>query len=104
MKENDIGTKILSAAIAVHRELDPGLLESVYEEVLLELKSVEKVTPSHKKLIQTYVNLSGLKLGYLLNFGDAVLKNGITRCVNGLQENFSAPPRLRAKISRSNFT
>ncbi len=145
MKENDIGTKILSAAIAVHRELGPGLLESVYEvvlarelsdaglrverqvpisisykglqfeegfradliveqKVLLELKSVEQIAASHKKQIQTYLSLSGLKLGCLLNFGDAVLKNGITRCVNGLQENFSAPPRLRAKISRSNFT
>jgi GxxExxY protein len=145
MKENDIGTKILSAAIAVHRELGPGLLESVYEvvlarelsdaglqverqvpisisykglqfeegfradliveqKVLLEFKSVEQIAASHKKQIQTYLSLSGLKLGYLLNFGDAVLKNGIIRCVNGLEDNFSAPPRLRAKISPITFS
>jgi GxxExxY protein len=54
--------------------------------VLLELKSVERVTPAHKKQVQTYLRLSGLKLGYLLNFGEATLKDGITRCVNGLEE------------------
>ena len=125
MNENEIGTKVLEAAITVHRELGPGLLESVYEvtlarelsdlglnverqvqvpiiyknirfeegfradiivknQVLLELKSVETVTQAHKKQVQTYLKLTGLKLGYLLNFGESVLKNGITRCVNGL--------------------
>ena len=67
-------------------------------KVILELKSVERVMPAHKKQIQTYLKLSGLKLGYLLNFGEAVLKDGITRCVNGLPEKSSAPQRLRAKI------
>lgn len=55
-------------------------------KVLLELKSVERVVPVHKKQVQTYLRLTGLKLGYLLNFGDAVLKSGISRCVNGLEE------------------
>ncbi|MEK0451878.1 MAG: hypothetical protein RL088_4146 [Verrucomicrobiota bacterium] len=127
MNENEFGTLILKTAIEVHRELGPGLLESVYEvvlakelslrgllvarqvpvpvvykdlrfeegfradiivngKVLLELKSVERVTPAHKKQVQTYLRLSGMKLGYLLNFGEAVLKDGITRCVNGLEE------------------
>ena len=127
MRENDIGPKVLEAAIHVHRELGPGLLETVYEVilarelshpglkldrqvsvpiiykgirfdegfradiivenmVLLELKSVERTLPAHKKQVQTYLRLTGLKLGYLLNFGEAVLKTGITRCVNGLQE------------------
>ena len=127
MKENEIGTKVLEAAIQVHRELGPGPLETVYEvtlvrelsdlgmsaqrqvevpiiyknirfeegfradiivenAVLLELKSVERVAPTHKKQVQTYLKLTGLKLGYLLNFGEAVLKNGITRCVNGLTD------------------
>jgi GxxExxY protein len=104
MHENEIGTLILSAAIEVHRELGPGLLESVYEvvlakelslralaverqvpvpiiykglrfeegfradiivsgKVLLELKSVERVTPANKKQVQTYLKLTGLKLG-----------------------------------------
>jgi hypothetical protein len=58
----------------------------VDKKVLLELKSVERVMPAHKKQVQTYLKLTGLKLGYLLNFGDAVLKNGINRCVNGLKE------------------
>ena len=127
MKENDLGTKILEAAISIHRELGPGLLESVYEVilcrelkefglnverqvpipityrgtrfeedfradlivegmVLLEIKSVERVIPSHKKQVQTYLRLTGMKLGYLLNFGEAVLRDGITRCVNQLHE------------------
>lgn len=58
----------------------------IEKKVLLELKSVERILPAHKKQVQTYLRLTGLKLGYLLNFGEAVLKNGITRCVNGLAE------------------
>ena len=125
MTENEIGTIILDAAIYVHRQLGPGLLESVYEailakeiekrglaverqkpipiqfdgmkfeegfradiivenKVIIELKSVEIVNPAHKKQIQTYLRLTGLKLGYLLNFGEAYMKDGITRAVNGL--------------------
>lgn len=132
MKENDIGTKVLEAAINIHRELGPGLLETVYEvvlareisdlgmkverqmpvkiiykgirfdegfradiivesKVLLELKSVERTLPAHKKQVQTYLRLTGLKLGYLLNFGEAVLKSGITRCVNGLEDDSILP-------------
>lgn len=127
MRENDIGTKFIETSISVHRELGPGLLESVYEvvlakklsnlglkverqvpvpiiykgvtfnegfradliaeqKVLVELKSVERILPAHKKQVQTYLKLTRLKLGYLLNFGDDVLKSGITRCVNGLEE------------------
>jgi GxxExxY protein len=135
--ENKIGTRVIEAAIEVHRELGPGLLESVYEAVLaseltgrglkvarqvpvaieykgitfdegfradlivedrviLELTSVEHVAPAHKKQVQTYLKLTGCKLGYLLNFGEAVLRTGITRYVNGLEENplcASAPLR-----------
>ncbi|MEW6360299.1 MAG: GxxExxY protein [Planctomycetota bacterium] len=127
MHENEIGTAVIEAAIAIHRELGPGLLETVYETVLahelqqrglqvkrqvsvpieykgirfdegfradiivndmviLELKSVERVTPAHKKQVQTYLKLTGRKLGYLLNFNEALMKDGITRCVNGLKE------------------
>ena len=134
MNENDIGTIVIEEAIQIHRELGPGLLESVYEvvladslkkrglevrrqvsvpihyrgikfdegfrvdlvvenKILIELKSVEAVAPAHKKQVQTCLRLTGLKLGYLLNFGEAFLKNGITRCVNGLEE---PPLRLRA--------
>ena len=52
-------------------------------KVIIELKSVEKVSPAHKKQLLTYLKLTGLKLGYLLNFGDALMKNGITRTING---------------------
>jgi len=127
MTENEIGTIVIEASIAVHRELGPGLLEVVYEvvmakeiqnrglrvqrqvpvpieykgirfaegfradiivegKVILELKSIEKVMASHKKQVQTYLRLTGCKLGYLLNFGEEVMKSGITRCVNALEE------------------
>jgi len=127
MTENEIGTRVIEAAIAVHRALGPGLLETVYEvilarelddrglkverqfavpilykgirfeegfradlivesKVILELKSVERVSAAHKKQVQTYLRLTGCKLGYLLNFGEVVMKVGITRCVNGLEE------------------
>jgi GxxExxY protein len=71
----------------------------VENKVLLELKSVERISPAHKKQVQTYLRLTGLKLGYLLNFGEAVLKSGITRCVNGLEESPSAPRQLSGRIS-----
>jgi GxxExxY protein len=127
LSENEISKLILDAAIAVHRELGPGLLESVYETVLtyelqqrglrvnrqvpitirykdmifdaafradlvveekliVELKSVEQISEAHKKQVQTYLRLRGYKLGFLLNFGEALMKRGITRVVNGLKD------------------
>jgi GxxExxY protein len=127
MNENQIGKIVVDAAVAVHRNLGPGLLENVYEVILshelknrdlrsrrqvpipivydgirfdegfkadivveervvLELKSVEKISAAHRKQIQTYLRLTGLKLGFLLNFGDALMKNGIVRAVNGLED------------------
>ena len=127
MTENEIGKIALDSAFAVHRELGPGLLESVYEAVLaaellqrelsverqvpvtirykgmtfdeafradlvveekviVELKSVERVSEAHKKQVQTYLRLTGCKLGFLLNFGEALMKRGITRVVNGLDD------------------
>ena len=52
-------------------------------KVIVELKSVEKVHPAHKKQVLTYLKLTGLKLGYLLNFGAPVMKRGISRIING---------------------
>ena len=127
MTENEISKIILDAAIAVHKELGPGLLESVYEivlayelqqrglcvnrqgpiairykdmtfdeafradivvdkKVIVELKSVEQISEAHKKQVQTYLRLTGCKLGFLLNFGEALMKRGITRVVNGLKD------------------
>jgi GxxExxY protein len=127
MTENEIGKVIVDAALAVHRELGPGLLESVYEvalayeleqrgllvkrqlpisihykqmtfddafradividdKVIIELKSVEQVSEAHKKQLLTYLRLTGCKLGFLLNFGEALMKRGITRTVNGIED------------------
>ena len=55
----------------------------VEDKVLLELKSVEKVNNAHKKQLLTYLKLTGIKLGYLLNFGEDLMKKGITRTING---------------------
>lgn len=55
-------------------------------KVIVELKSVEQASKAHKKQIITYIRLSGKKLGYLLNFGEAYMRDGITRAVNGLDE------------------
>jgi GxxExxY protein len=51
--------------------------------VIIELKSVEKVSPVHKKQLLTYLRLTDLKVGYLLNFGDYLMKDGISRIING---------------------
>jgi GxxExxY protein len=124
MKENEIGNLIVRSAIELHRDLGPGLLETVYEmtlarklekqglsvarqvsipieyegelftegfrvdlivegKVIIELKSVEVINPAHKKQVLTYLRLTGMKLGYLLNFGEALMKDGITRTING---------------------
>ena len=54
--------------------------------VIVELKSVEQVHPVHKKQLLTYLRLSGTRLGLLINFNSALLKEGITRIVNGLPD------------------
>lgn len=54
--------------------------------VIIELKSVEKVSPVHKKQLLTYLRLTDLKVGYLLNFGDVLMKDGIRRIINGKLE------------------
>ncbi len=52
-------------------------------KVIVELKSVEMIHPVHKKQLLTCLRLSGMKLGYLLNFGSPLMKDGITRTVHG---------------------
>ena len=125
MTENEISKIIVDVAYRVHSKLGPGLLESVYEEILyfeflkrglevqrqkaipviwndikmeigfradliienkviIELKSVENITPIHPKQLLTYLKITGLKLGLLINFNEAVIKDGITRIVNNL--------------------
>jgi GxxExxY protein len=58
----------------------------VQEKVIVELKSVERVAPVHKKQLLTYLRLADKRLGLLINFGEALIKDGITRIVNRLQE------------------
>ncbi|MBS1257267.1 MAG: hypothetical protein MAG551_00306 [Candidatus Scalindua arabica] len=55
----------------------------IENKVILELKSVESVTKAHKKQVLTYLRLTGCKLDYLLNFGEDLMKDGITRIING---------------------
>jgi GxxExxY protein len=52
-------------------------------KVIVEMKSVENVHPAHKKQLLTFLRLTGMKLGYLLNFGEALTQDGITRIVHG---------------------
>jgi GxxExxY protein len=54
--------------------------------VIIELKSVERFAPVHAKQLLTYLRLTGLKLGLLVNFGEELIKNGIKRIVNGLED------------------
>lgn len=127
MTENEIGKVVVDAALKVHRELGPGLLETVYEvvlarelerrgmrverqvpvpivyeglrfeegfradmivegKVILELKSVEQTGRVHARQVFTYLKLRGLRLGFLLNFGGSLMRDGIERVVNGLSE------------------
>ena len=127
MDINQLSSKIIGAAIEVHKALGPGLLESAYEKclchelrlrglsfdsqkplplvfkgekldcgyrldivvenaIILELKSCEKIEPIHKAQLLTYLKLSGLQLGLLLNFNVPVMRDGIARMVNDLKE------------------
>lgn len=113
---------IIGAAIEVHRQLGPGLLESAYEqclchelhlrgllfrcqvdlpvsykglqldcgykidlivadEVIVELKSVERILPVHEAQLLTYLKLSGKTVGLLINFNTSLLTQGIVRRV-----------------------
>jgi GxxExxY protein len=127
MKLNDISGDIIDAAVTIHREIGPGLLESVYEVVLayelknrnlkvdrqvvvpieyrgirfeegyrldllvediiiIEIKSVTEVTDVHKKQLLTYLRLQSKPLGLLLNFNVNLMKQGIVRIANGVEE------------------
>ncbi|MCF8357674.1 MAG: GxxExxY protein [Prolixibacteraceae bacterium] len=120
---NAISKQILDASIAVHKEMGPGLLESVYEyclikefefrkinaqrqvqlplyykgellskefkidilvenEIVLELKTVDFILPVHEAQIISYLKLANKKLGFLINFNEALLKDGFYRFVN----------------------
>ncbi len=69
-------------------KFDEGFIADIIIEnkVILELKSIESLSKAHKKQVLTYLRLTGCKLGYLLNFGENLMKDGIKRIVNGLDE------------------
>ncbi len=126
MRVNDVTGLIVDAAMRVHSELGPGLLESAYEaclayelrkrglqvqsqvalpvvydgqqmdlgyrldllvedSVVVELKSVEAISPVHEAQILSYLKLSHKPVGLLINFRTARLKDGIRRFLNGPQ-------------------
>jgi len=58
----------------------------VADQVIIELKRVPELLPVHEAQLLTYLKLSGLRLGLLVNFNVPVLKNGIKRIVNNLPE------------------
>ena len=123
MELDQITFTIIEEAIYIHKELGPGLLESVYEEILhyrlrkrgldvirqqgipvffegismklgfradliveneviVEIKSVDSIPPVHFKRLLTYLKLTTLKVGLMINFNELLLKNGIKRIVN----------------------
>ena len=127
MTENQIATIIVDTAFRIHRDIGPGLFESVYErimeveltkrglnvlrqepipiiyhdehfksgfrcdllvehKVIVEVKSIEALHPVHKKQVLTYLRFSDKRLGLLINFNVALIKDGIVRLVNDLQE------------------
>ncbi len=128
MTEDQISEEVVDAAVKVHTQLGPGLLESVYESVLsreleqrglrierqvpipieyeglrfnegfradiivegkviLELKSVEQLAKVHHKQLLTYLRLTDMRLGLILNFGADLMKEGIKRIANGMEDN-----------------
>ncbi|MBN1650758.1 MAG: GxxExxY protein [Bacteroidales bacterium] len=121
--EDELSEIIVNTCYSVHEDLGPGLLESVYEEILyyelkskglkvarqvalplvwknvkmgigfranlvvenkiiVELKSVDQIAPIHMQQLKTYLKISGINLGLLVNFNKSQLKEGITRVIN----------------------
>jgi len=68
------------------RDMGMGFIPDIIilDKVILELKSVENLIDLHHKQLLTYLKLTGLKLGLLINFNVPLIKNGITRIVNNL--------------------
>ncbi len=85
LKANAIafGRQVALPVIYKTVKLDCGYrMDLVVDNLLvLELKTVEKILPIHEAQLLTYLRLSGMRTGLLLNFNTAVLKNGIKRMV-----------------------
>ena len=117
-----LSNKVIGLAIEVHRNLGPGLLESVYQQclayelsknniefvsehnipvkykevnidcgfradiivagnIILEIKAVNKILPIHEAQLMTYLKITGIKLGLIINFNVTLLKQGIKRII-----------------------
>jgi GxxExxY protein len=126
MRIDEISAIVVDECIAIHRELGPGLFESVYETILagrlearglkvvrqvpvplvfdgqsfeaafkidilvedrliLEIKSVERLSKAHARQLLTYLRIFKQPVGLLLNFSEATMKEGIRRMVNDYQ-------------------
>ncbi|WP_241286188.1 GxxExxY protein [Chryseobacterium arthrosphaerae] len=125
MTENELSKIVFETGLKIHKKLEAGLFEHVYEEcmfyeltqsgfyvekqklipivyegltienafrldiiienkVILEIKAVDYINPTHKAQLLTYLKMTNCKLGMLLNFQSDVFKNGVTRIVNNL--------------------
>lgn len=80
----DVDTQVIVPVIYEDVSIDNGFRADmiVSDMVVVELKSVEHIIPVHKKQLLTYLRLSGRKLGILANFGEELMKDGITRIIN----------------------
>jgi GxxExxY protein len=142
---NEITDAIIGAAIAVHRELGPGLLESAYEtclvyeltergfkverqkslpliyrrvhldcgyridllvenQIVVELKTIDRLEPIHEAQLLSYLKLSGCEVGLLINFNVKVLRNGIKRLVHGFKDEYSPRPLRAPRLTVTNGT
>ena len=75
---------VVYEAVRIHAGFFADLV--VEDQVIVEIKAVETVAPVHKKQLLTYLKLADKRLGLLINFNVALIKHGITRIVNGLEE------------------
>ena len=81
-----VATQVIIPVVYDGITFDNGFVADmiVNDSVIIELKSVEKVISVHKKQVLTYLRVTDLKLGLLINFGEVLIRDGITRLVNGL--------------------
>ena len=127
MTYNELSYSVVGAAMKVHRELGPGLLEKAYQECLcyeiaqlglcvekevamplkyrgvklecgfrmdllvekrlvVETKSVSELNDIHFAQLLSYLKQGDFRMGLLINFNSLILKNGVRRVVNGLEE------------------
>ena len=77
---NQVPVKVKYRDISLDLNLQLDII--VDNSVILELKSVAELLPVHKKQLLTYMRLTGIKLGYIINFNEYSLKDGIERIVN----------------------